>query len=71
MMRLCLFVDDGNRPVIDRQQIARTYAKSWLIIDVISIVPFDDIVTNKSLGFFKLFKAIGFADSGDQKVLHG
>ena len=49
-------VDDSNRPVLDRKQIAKNYAKSWLLIDVISIIPFDDIVTNKSLGFFKLFK---------------
>lgn len=54
------FSDENNRPVVDRRQIAKNYAKTWLVIDVVSIIPFDELVTNQSLGFFKLFKVKHF-----------
>eukprot|EP00210_Caulerpa_lentillifera_P001188 g1144.t1 len=51
------YIDENNRPILDRRKIAAAYSKSWLLIDTVSILPLDSLVTNKSLGFFKLFKA--------------
>ena len=46
---------DGSL-IVDRKTIAKLYLKGWFAVDFISVIPFQEIVTAKSLGFVQLLK---------------
>ena len=41
------YINDDYEVVRNRKEIACHYLKGWFTIDVISIIPFDEILTNK------------------------
>ncbi|GMH40004.1 hypothetical protein BSKO_07908 [Bryopsis sp. KO-2023] len=51
------YYDDSNKLVIRRRDIAFIYMRTWLAVDLVSVVPFDQLVVNEQLGFVRLFKA--------------
>ncbi len=41
---------------MDRATIARTYLRSWFLIDLVSAIPWSELLTSPSFGFAQLFK---------------
>jgi hypothetical protein len=50
------YTDAFDNSVTDRKMIARSYLTHWFIIDVVSVMPFQEIMTSDSLGFVRLIK---------------
>jgi hypothetical protein len=48
--------DAHHRLVMDRATIARTYLRGWFLIDLVSSIPFSELLTSPSFGFVQLFK---------------
>ena len=50
------FLDKEHNLVVDRSRIAKSYLKGWFTVDVISVLPFQEMLTSESLGFVQLLK---------------
>ena len=54
------YVDDNFNLNISYIKIARSYIKGWLILDIITIMPYKFIIEYKFIGFIKLLKIIKY-----------
>lgn len=55
-------IDEANKLIASHKEIALIYVRTWLPVDLVSVIPFDRLVVNEQLGFVKLFK-VGIVDS--------
>ena len=50
------YFDANNELVTSRLTIARSYVTGWFTIDLLSVLPFELILTSRSLGLVRLLK---------------
>ena len=57
-LRTAYFDGDAGAWVTDQGRIARRYAGSWLLVDVLSVVPYEFIPLHPSAGIVKMIKLV-------------
>lgn len=57
--------DAHRRVVMSRQKITRNYLTGWFFIDLLSAVPFAELLTAPSTGFVQILK-VGAAPPGSR-----
>ncbi|GMH39840.1 LOW QUALITY PROTEIN: hypothetical protein BSKO_07744 [Bryopsis sp. KO-2023] len=51
------YVNEQGKIVMGRSSLMRNYCKTWFGIDVVSVMPWDLVLSSKKLGFLQLVKA--------------
>ncbi|KAH8095072.1 voltage-gated potassium channel [Aureococcus anophagefferens] len=52
------FDNDRGAWITDKLEIAKRYAQSWLLIDVLSVVPYEFVPLDRSAGILKMVKLV-------------